>query len=351
MTWHDGVCNAWHRMATPASVTWLWLRSSSVTLHAAVCNAWHRLATPASVTWLSLRSSSVTLHASVCNAWHRLATPVSAILLSLRSSMVTLHATVCNAWHRLATPASVIRLSLRSSSVTLHVGVCNAWHRLATLASVILLPSRDSSITLVNGNDSAIVATHSSAIKQQRNSREVTVQSSFFRNLHICLNPVCVIWQSTRSNTCGAPLDWCEDVWLLSTVPCSHGTTRLKRFGRLPNGLWDRWKVSWFISSFSFAFNVLMTSNRKDTAMQSTSTNDIIWSKWKSCLQNFFTKFRANSLSWYSARHFNISGPTEGIDWDLWMSPLSNLRIKAWSFCFNKMPDINWNTIPEAFSE
>ena len=280
MTLHAAVCNAWHRLATPASVTWLSLRSSSVTLHASVCNAWHRLATPVSAIWFLLRSSSVTLHAAVCNARHRLATPASVIWLSRRLSSVTWHAAVCNAWQRLATPASMIWLSLRSSLVTWHAAVCNAWHRLTTLASVILFPRRDSLITLVNGNDSAIVATHSSAIKQELKSRKVTVQSSFFSTLHICLNPVCVIWQSKRYNSSGALLDWCEDVWLLSAVPSAHGTTRLKRFGRLPNSLWDCWNVSWFISSCSSAFNVLTISNRKDIAIQSSPSNSMV--EWRS---------------------------------------------------------------------
>ena len=308
MTLHAAVCNAWHRLATPASVTWLSLRSSSVTLHASVCNAWHRLATPVSAIWFLLRSSSVTLHAAVCNARHRLATPASVIWflprsslvtwhaavcnarhrletpasviwLSRRLSSVTWHAAVCNAWQRLATPASMIWFSLRSSLVTWHAAVCNAWHRLTTLASVILFPRRDSLITLVNGNDSAIVATHSSAIKQELKSREVTVQSSFFSILHICLNPVCVIWQSKRYNITGALLDWCEDVWLLSAITPAHGTTRLKRFGRLPNRVWDCWNVSWFISSCSSAFNVLMTSNRKDIAIQSSSLNSMV--EWR----------------------------------------------------------------------
>ena len=159
--------------------------------------------------------------------------------------------------------------------VTWHAAVCNAWHRLATPASVILLLYRDSSVTLVDGNDSASVTTHSSAIEQLQSLREVTLQSSFFRTLNMCLTPVCVIWQLKRSNLSGAILEWYEDVWLLSPVPSAHGTMRLKRFSRLPNGLWDCWKVSWFMSAFSSAFNVLMTSNRKDIALQSCPLNSI----------------------------------------------------------------------------
>ena len=198
------------------------------------------------------------------------------IWFSLRSSSVTWHAAVCNAWHRLATPASVIWFSSRLSVVTWHSAVCNAWDRLATPASVILLLYRDSLVTLVDGNDSANVTTHSSAIEQLPRLREVTVQSSFFRTLHICLTTVCVIWQSKRCNVFGAILEWYEDVWLLSPVPSAHGTMRLKRFSRLPNGLGDCWKVSWFMSAFSFAYNVLMTSNRKDIALQSCPLNSII---------------------------------------------------------------------------
>ena len=276
MTWHAAVCNAWDRLATPASVIWLSLRSSSVTWHAAVCNAWDRLATPASVIWSARRLSVVTWHAAVCNAWDRLATPASVIWFSRRSSVVTWHAAVCNAWDRLATPASVIWFSRRLSVVTWHSAVCNAWDRLATPASVILLLYRYSSVTLVDGNDSAIVTTHSSAIEQLQRPREVTVQSSFFRTLHICITPVFIIWQSKISNVFGAILEWYEDVWLLSPVPSAHGTMRLKRFSRLPNGLWDCWKVSWFMSAFSSAFNVLMTSNRKDIALQSCPLKSIV---------------------------------------------------------------------------
>ena len=218
----------------------------------------------------------MTWHAGVCNAWQRLATPASVIWFLLRLSVVTWHAGVCNAWHRLATPASVIWLSLRLSVVTWHAAVCNAWDRLATPASVILLLDRDSLVTLVDGSDSAIVTTHSSAIEQLQRLREVTLQSSFSRTLHICLTPVCAIWQSKRRNSSAALLEWYEDVWLLSPVPSAHGTMRLKRFSRLPNGLGDCWKVSWFMSAFSSAFNVLMTSNRKDTAIQSSPSNLIV---------------------------------------------------------------------------
>ena len=226
----------------------------------------------------------MTWHAAFCNAWDRLATPASVIWSSCRLSVVTWHAAVCNAWDRLATPASVIWFSLRLSVVTWHSAVCNAWDRLATPASVILLLYRNSSVTLVDGNDSAIVTTHSSAIEQLQRLREVTLQSSFFRTLHICLTPVCVIWQSERRNLFGALLEWFEDVWLLSPVPSAHGTMHLKRFSRLPNGLGDCWKVSWFMSAFSSAFNVLMTSNRKDTAIQSSPSNSIVVYKRKSFL-------------------------------------------------------------------
>ena len=377
------VCNAWHRLATPASVISLRPRSSVVTLHVALGNAWQRLQTPASVIWLLLRFNEVTSHVGVCNAWRKLATPASVIWLRPRYSVVTLHVAVCNAWHRLPTPASVIWLPLRFNEVILHVCVCSTRHRLRTPASVIRVPFRDSSISLVLGNDSAIVATHSSFKIHTERSSEVTVQKHFFSALKICRSPVCVIWQlkrvscaqqgrqrdvlifpavspslkvvrleSPRRLTNGLWAIW-RDVWLLPAVSPALRVTRLESPRWLPNGLGDSWRDVWLLSGVSTAFNVFMTSNRKVTAMQSTSVkcwNLIFPSRSLNWLESFFTTVFANSLSWYSARHFVIISPAGRSAEELLLIPSSSLCIKALSFCFDKMPDINCNTIADAFS-